>query len=250
MSGIFGMIGAAAGLGPKKPKVPEAPVLDAQAAQKQAISGNLEALPKAQELASNVNLFNQQELEKMLSKAIPNYGELKTSASANILSMLKGELPSDVINSLGRAGAERAVASGTTGSEFAAARTARDFGLTSLALTEKGLDAANRWIATAGSIGTPRPYDPTTMFVSPADQLRVQSVNAENKWNRDWLENQQKAQPSYLEQQAMGTLEFFDQLGQTALGGYLGSVTGGVGGKPWSFGGGNSWSGTDTGGGS
>lgn len=225
MSGIFGMIGAAAGLAGSKPTVPNLPTIDPQQEQAKAISGNLAALPSAEKLASGVNLFNQQELLNMLTRSIPGYADIQKSESAAIQSLLKGEV-SDV-NQRATQSAAKAAGLGITGSRAAESLTLRDLGISSLAATEAGLTAADRWMRTTDAMTNPGLFNATSMFVSPAQQIAVDTNERNATFNRDWLSNQISAMPGPLEKEAMGTLDYFDSLGKAALGAELGGMMGG-----------------------
>ena len=215
MAGILGLIGAAAGLGPGELKVPEYNPVDPQKAQKTAISGNIAALPDAEKLASALNTFNQSQLEALLAKAIPNYAKIKEQTSANILSMLKGDIPD--ATQIATRSAERAVGGGFGGSEAARNLTLRDLSISSLKYTTSGIDAATRWLSSGAGGGVINPANPAAMFISPSQQIDAEFKNNENQWNRNWLKAQVDAEPSYLQKQAMGTLDYFDSLGKSAL---------------------------------
>lgn len=226
MSGIFGMIGAAAGLAGSKPTVPNLPTIDPQQEQAKAISGNLAALPSAEKLASGVNLFNQQELLNMLTRSIPGYADIQKSESAAIQSLLKGEV-SDV-NQRATQSAAKAAGLGITGSRAAESLTLRDLGISSLAATEAGLSAADRWMRTTDAMTNPGLFNATSMFISPAQQIAVDTNERNATFNRDWLSNQISAMPGPLEKEAMGTLDYFDSLGKAALGAEMGGMLGGT----------------------
>jgi hypothetical protein len=227
VSGIFGLIGAAAGLGPDKPKVPTFREIDTGTAQKTAIANNEAALPGAQKLASGVNLFNQTELLNMLKRGIPGYEEIQESESEAILSLLRGELPD--ANQIATKSAARAVGLGISGSDAGGNLSMRDLGIASLAATEAGLSAADRWLKTSESMTNPGLFNVASMFISPAQQIATEQSERNSKFNVDWLGAQIDAQPSYLEQQAMGTLDYFDSLGKSILSSYVGMVTGSPG---------------------
>lgn len=227
MAGIFGMIGAAAGLGPKKPDVPGYKPVDVQAEQSKAIAGNLAALPGAEAISSNLNLFNAQQLQSLLGMAMPNYAGIQKQTSQDILDMLQGKIP-DAAQVSARA-ASKAVAGGYGGSEAARNLTLRDLNIDTLKYTDAGLTAANRWVQTSASVGVPQMYNPAGQLATLPDYLRTAQFNTENQWNRDWLASRVAAQPSYLEQQAMGTLDWFDSLGKSVLASYVGMETGSIG---------------------
>lgn len=238
MAGIFGLIGAAAGLAGDKPDVPTFKPVSAQQAQQTALTGNLSVLPQAESLASSLNLFNQQQLEALLARAIPDYAKIQAQTSQNILDMLQGKVP-DAVQTATRS-AERAVAGGFAGTQAAGDLRLRDLGIESLKYTQAGLDATNRWIATQRQSGVAPLANASAMFVSPAEQISLDEWNTTMQWNRDWLTNRIKAMPGPIEQEAMGIFDWMDQTGKDIAGSYIGMMTGsmGAGGKVPGTGGG------------
>lgn len=223
--GPFELIGAAAGLAGSKPNVPAYNPVSAQAAQSKAITGNIGALPGAESLAAATNVFNEDQLQAMLAKAIPNYAGMQKAQSDAILSMIKGEIPD--ANQIAIKAASKAVAGGFGGSEAGRNLTMRDLSMSSLAATQAGLSAADRWTRTSAAVGVANPMSPSSMFITPAQQIAVDESNAANEWQRNWLSSQVKAMPSPLESAGMGALGFLDQVAGTAAGGYLGGMMGG-----------------------
>lgn len=173
----------------KKPSVPELTPLDLGKEQQLAIQQNISGLPAAGELASKTNLFNQQELTKMLEFAMPGYGSKKAKIGENITSMAAGEIPSDISEAVMRNANVRAMGGGYGGTRMAGNLTARDLGLTSLDLTQKGLDAASRWL----SMTAPKQFDASSMFVTPNTLMDVAFRNTENQFQRDYVKNQTDA---------------------------------------------------------
>ena len=187
--GLFGdLLGTIMG-GGGKPIVPDAPKLDE--AQQSAIEANQKALPAAQELASKTNLFNLQEIDKMLRFAIPGYEDLTKGVGDNIQSLLRGEVPKDVQDRLQTNDAVKALTGGYAGSGMHGNLTARDFGLTSLDLTQRGMSAAETWISDMARLYQPGMFNVASMFISPAQQYAAD----ENEWGVQWLKNQIKAMP-------------------------------------------------------
>src|SRR6266481_5700889 len=106
----------------------------------------------------------------MLRTAIPNFDEIQQTAGGNITSMLKGEIPQDVQDQITNSVAGRNLGLGTAGSGFGRDLVARDLGITSLNLTEKGLSSAESWIATSERMLSPAMATYTNMFVTPGEQ--------------------------------------------------------------------------------
>lgn len=95
--------------------------------------------------AVSANLRNMPEIQALLEKILPGYGEMVAQGSKNTLSMLRGEIPKDVEAYLRRSSAGKALQNGYAGSPMSKALTARDFGRTSLDLMGEGTNAAARW---------------------------------------------------------------------------------------------------------
>lgn len=161
-----------------KPIVP-----DVAEAQQKTIRANLAAITPSKQVARGVNVFQQGELQRML-KNIPGYQDLYDQTRQLISSQLRGELPSDVQDLIKRSTAEKAVAGGYAGSQFGRNLTARDLGLTSLQLTQQGLDSASRWMASSIATQMPERFDVSSMFVP-----------VEMQFGRDWLQSQIEAAP-------------------------------------------------------
>jgi hypothetical protein len=205
--GGLGIGGGGASIYGRRPEVPGP--IDYGAALERTIGQNIAAIPSLADLATqSTQLYSQ-----LMETAYPGITNLKKLGTEQIQSFLHGEIPQDVSEQLQRIGAEKGAASGTTGSPFNRALTARDLGLTSLSLIQGGLSAAERWITQARS----QTFDFSRMFYGPEDTQR----QAENEWNRQWLAAQVAASPN---PQARG--EFDSQM---AL---LGMVLSAYGGGP------------------
>jgi hypothetical protein len=172
-----------------KVKVPDYPELEE--AQKKAAAANKAILPELEETASRVNTFNQAELERMLRMTIPDLDEINRNISGNIASMTRGELPTGVSDLVARKSAESAVAGGFAGSGMHRNLEARDLGLTSLEMTQRGLSSAERWTASVRATQTAPMADVTSMFISPTQKFAAM----EAKWQRDLYAETMAAAP-------------------------------------------------------
>lgn len=174
----------------KKPEVPKFKKTDTTKEQAAATAGNLQNFDAISTLAGKTNTFNQDQLNKMLESALPGYRSLQSSIGSKISDELSGKVPQDVIDLIKRNSAEKSVSGGFSGGGMVKDNlTARDLGRTSLDLVDKGIDAGTRWIQSAKS-GTANSFDPSSMFVSPAQRIGVTMSNNENAFNRNWLSNQ------------------------------------------------------------
>lgn len=194
--GLFGdLVGKVLGGFAQKPKVPTYQPISAGGSAAEAIAANTANLPGAENLASQYNLFNQQQLSQLLNTVIPGYSDISSKASGIISDELSGKLPSDVMASIESSDAAKATAGGFGGSGLAANLTARDLGLTSLNLTQQGLSSAEGWISMMDRMFSPGQFNASSMFISPATQIGVNTTNTENQWGVQWLQNQINAMP-------------------------------------------------------
>lgn len=189
MSGMLGKIFG------EKPRLPEWKPIDPAAEQKKGIQENLAALPEAAGYASQVNAYNQAELDKMWKTAMPNIDSIKKAAGSNIESMLKGVIPQDVQNAVQNSAAARALGGGYGGSGMGRSLVARDLGLTSLDLTQRGLTAAERWMTFTRKALMPDQFDVTDMFLTPAQRLAFVVNERDSQFQYDYLKAQIDAMP-------------------------------------------------------
>jgi hypothetical protein len=139
--------------------------------QSDVIQGDIGSLGGLYNLADPLNRFNQQQAALGLQANLPGYQGMIGQSSANIGSMLRGQIPQDVQNLLGQSAAERGVATGGIGSPNANTALLRSLGLTSLGLQQQG----EQELTTA--IGrTPQApiFDPSKFFVTPEQQQAAQ----------------------------------------------------------------------------
>lgn len=209
-----------------KPKVPQFKPVNAGAEQLAAISGNLDALPGAEALSTRVNAFNQAELEKLLAVALPGFQNIRNKIGQNINSLVSGEIPVDVSESIHRNAAVKSLYGGFGGTGAARNLTARDLGLTSLSLTDKGLDSASRWLSS--SAVAPR-FDVSSMFISPQTRIQTEMFNTTNQFDRNWLSNQVKAAPDPF-MRALGQAFIQDEGAIMSMAGSAAGAAGGGGG--------------------
>lgn len=215
-----------------KPVVPDFPTVNTSDEIGKALSANLANFGSASNLASKTNKFNFDEIQKMLRESIPQYDEMMKSGSSVIASELKGEIPADVAAQITRSGAVKALTGGFAGSGMHGNLLAKDLGLGSLEIMNRGIGAAERWIASARS--TIPQFNVASMFISPAQQIAVTSANNENTFRRQWLSNRIDAMPDPTMAAIGRGIEIesqqIAQLASSALGSVGGMMGGGGGG--------------------
>lgn len=227
------------GLGPQTPEAPEYDPVMLNEVLTETTRANIQNLPRIERLANRLNDFNVAQDLETLEELFPGARAIMEQASSNIQSQLRGELPADVEAKVRQYGAEAGVGSGTGGSEFAGYRTARDLGLTTLNIQERGMTSAERWIAASRS-RVPL-FNAASLFFSPGQGLQNAHFNTTNQWNVDWLQEQLDAKGEVWEQYAMDSIKQVDDLAFSAASmGVGGAMGGGGSGMMSMFGGGGS----------
>lgn len=103
-----------------------------------ALGGMEQNQGRAEGIASRTNKFANQQLIDSLNQSIPGYSALQAKRSAIASDLLNGSIPADVAQQIQRNTAARALSGGYGGSQAASNLTARDLGLTSLDLINRG----------------------------------------------------------------------------------------------------------------
>lgn len=178
-----------------KPTVPEYRRTDLAQQQAAAVSANQRVLPQAERLASQANTFSIGQINSMLENVMPGFRGMTETASSNINSMLRGEIPTDVSTAVQNSAAARSLGGGFGGSPMARNLVARDLGMTSLGLTERGLSSMEGWMRTAASIYEPSMMNITSMFVSPEQMYRAEQEQNTAQFQQQWMQNQIAAMP-------------------------------------------------------
>lgn len=191
------------------------------------IAGNLKNLPEAERLAGKTNEATARQFLAMMERIMPGFGEISKTITGNIKSQVSGELPADVERLIGREAAEKGIVRGTGGSQFENYGALRDLGLTSLELTDRGLNSAQRWMATVSS-GAPT-FNVTSMFISPAQRIATEQWNEVNRYNAQFLRNQISMLPSNAEMAGAQILDYVATWATTAASMGTSSMMGGGG---------------------
>lgn len=179
-----------------KPTVPDLPSLSLPQEQQKALAANMAAIPGSEQIATKVDLFNQQQVDKMLEHVIPNYKAITGNINKNIQALTAGQIPSDVQAQIQQSDAARALTGGYGGTGAGGNLVARDLGLTSLNLTEQGLASAQSWLQTANNLYAPGRFNVSSMFITPAQQASFDVEERNSQFQRQWMQNQIAAQPA------------------------------------------------------
>lgn len=234
------MAGSIAGafLSGKKPRIPEYSTINFDEEQTGATRGNIRSLPLLETLASRVNEFSADELTKQLERVFPGYGAMLAKGTETIRSQMRGEIPEDVRRQIGQTSAEKARGGGYYGSEFGGNLEARDLGLTSLDIINRGLSTAERWMQSA--VARAPQFDFTKMFISPQERINVHLYENQQKFQRDLMKARVDAMPEPWETALKNFFDNVEESGQAALGAYAGGQMGGGMGGGGGGGGGSS----------
>lgn len=242
--------------------VPFPTLVNTGQAQGKAVQTNLNGLGGIFDLARRTNQFQVGQAQRGYTAMQPYFKTLQEQIGRNALSFAKGELPSDVVSSIGRAAATRGLASGFgLGASGAGVGTSlgslnlRALGLTSLDLSQKGT-ALGMQVNQQAQALTPGLFDPSSMFLTPntqlaADQFNAGAINQTNQLNAGYQNaaNTQNVglQNAVLQQQATNTLAANTAANQqyaaaaNTIAGLVGNINSSGNGATGSYGYGQGW---------
>ncbi|MEI7453049.1 MAG: hypothetical protein WCK04_02340 [Actinomycetes bacterium] len=163
-------------------KIANTPYVDPNKAYTDSLNASLAALPQAQNLTGQENVYNQQQMQDALNKSIPGYSAIQGARSSQIQDELAGRIPPDVQAAIERSGAAHGLSGGFGGSQAGRNLTARDLGTTSLGLMNSGQQQAQQLISgtpmsTPISIAQQLGINPSLLY-SGSEQQRGQNMEA------------------------------------------------------------------------
>lgn len=175
--------------------------VDWRSAVNDALNYNINHQARQQEFAAQTNVFNTRQAQRQYRTFQPYFDTLQSQIGKNSLSYSKGELPADVLSSLGRGAATRGLAGGF-GQGFRGGGTGtalgnsliRGMGLTSLDLSKFGTQMAMQAGLQAKQL-SPALFDPTSLAVSPQQAVgyQMQNANTMNSAAQYWNQLQNSA---------------------------------------------------------
>lgn len=184
------------------PIEPNAPhTVDWRRAALDNLNFNLAHQPQQQQFAAQTNRFNLGQARHMYRTFQPSFDSLQSQIGQNALSFSRGQLPGDVVDSLGRAAAQRGLNSGFgLGARGGGTDTAlgnsllRGLGLTSLDLSKFGTQLAMNASLQAKQLSPPL-ADPMAMVIGPGQAVGYEFQNAgiQNDADRYWNQLQNQA---------------------------------------------------------
>lgn len=164
-------------------RISAAPQIDAQAAQRQAISGNIAAEDDLESLLSKSNRFQQGQASDLLEQAVPGYRKLSASIAGQVQQKSDHpyDLPPEVQRNLERIAAEKGIKVGTSGQtrQFSALR---DIGVNMLDYGNQNFQQALQGLTTLTGVA-PRvsPMSPLSFMVTPGQNIDVAGRNVANE---------------------------------------------------------------------
>jgi hypothetical protein len=175
--------------------------VDWRTATNDALNYNINHQARQQQLAAQTNVFNTRQAQRMYRTFQPSFDTLQRQIGQNALSFSQGQLPPDVVASLGRAASSRGLASGFgQGARGGGSGTAlgnsllRGLGLTSLDLSKFGTGLAMQAGLQAKQL-SPALFDPSSLMVSPQQAIgyEMQNAQTQNEAARYWNQLQNQA---------------------------------------------------------
>lgn len=157
--------------------------------------------PRAAGYANQVNQFNTRQAQRQYRTFQPYFDQLQNQIGANALSFSQGQLPADVVASIGRATSQRGLSGGFgQGARGGGSGTAmgnsllRGLGLTSLDLSKFGTGLAMNASMQAKQL-SPGLFDPTSMLPTPGQAIGYgfQNAGIQNDAARYWNQVQNNA---------------------------------------------------------
>ena len=173
-------VGLASSLLKKGAKIPKYKKVDQAAEQKAAISSNLASFDSAKELADRTTMADQERLESIISRTLPDYQNILRSAGGAISNMIAGNLPMADQGMTIRRAAERGGALGLGSSQAGRNLTARDLGISQVQLMNQGLNAFNSFSSNLRQNYTVNPMSQASMYMTP--QQWVGNAMSENRF--------------------------------------------------------------------
>lgn len=152
----------------------------------------------AESAASATNLFNYDQLKKIVEMASPDIFKTIGKAGAAIGDMVSGKLPDDVLSYIMDSGAARALSGGYGpnggGGSFSNYKSLRDLGRTSADQSMRGITALGSYLTGLKNF-LPQQQSPTDLLPSLNQTLQYSMWNQDRQYEADVYNAQVRALP-------------------------------------------------------
>lgn len=152
-------------------RVPQVP--DPAAVLRSSIRANLGAFGDIEGLARRTNTLSTDEMQRALETSLPGYADTVSSAMGNIASNLRGEIDPGVLGLFQQDAAERGIGTGLSGSPNIDSNYLTNVLRNRLALQAQGQNQLN---ARVGATPLAPQFNPSSFFVTPAQQFQAQTA--------------------------------------------------------------------------
>ena len=194
LAGVGISAGLSASAAGGKASVPTIATISPNDAASQAVSANLGNLAANEALVSQANQFTRDEIAKMMRQVMPGYDQITTSATGQISSMIKGDLPLSDAQQSELGSVAKAFGGGYGGSGVQGNLVARDLGLSSLQVTQQGLSSAESWMKMSNQLYGSQMLNLSSMFLTPSQVYAGTNEQNTQQFQQEWMQNQIDAQ--------------------------------------------------------
>jgi len=220
----------------KDMRFPELEYTPLQESVNQSYDINRASFPRLKKLARRTNDLIQDETFDLYRGLDANFDATQAAEGQNNYDLTRGIIPQDVNDAIFRNNAGKFVGIGTPGTGLQSKATARDLGLTSLDLMQRGQQGNNNSIQRWQSLAS-RQVDPSNFMVSPFQIIDYDRAKTLQQFQRNMSEyGAQTDIQSAIAQGELGSTsydneqmsQFVDSLTGAAAGG-IGGLMGGIG---------------------
>jgi hypothetical protein len=184
-------------------RIANTPGLDIEALSAQALGNQQKLLPGATQLVGQEAISRQDQINQLLEQSLPGFTAQRDQALGTAGDFLSGQIPDDVSDIVQRSAAARSLGGGYGGSGMHRNLVARDLGLTSLNMKDKGL----QWLSALRGLSPTATPQSAFSFTGPSAQdfLNIRGQERQQKMNTKALAaqipGQTAAWANYMAQQ-------------------------------------------------
>lgn len=195
MGGLGGLLGGNSANAARKrmQAAVDLPGLDIDAETTAALQRQRGNIGMGSQIAGGVNRANRDMTADLLESSVPGYGARKGTQAGILDSWLAGEVPKDVQDAIQRSAAARSLSGGYGGSGMGRNLFARDLGLTSLDMINRGMDYAPRFASSIAGMEMPNQVG-VQSFLGPGAEQQV-GLRADERAKKQMLMAQLAGMP-------------------------------------------------------